>query len=230
MFKTCKKPPMSIITASGDICSFKALQAGIPLKSHIVEIHSVSGVSAINIGNSIAYDTNIEQGTLDNSGLNSYAANRIRTADYIHVVSGHTYKITLKGSGAYYLGVSGYTANDYATARTQSTAWLGNNTDLLIDAGIKYIRINVRFMDSTVITPADLTGIFVTDITNYSTIQIGSTVNEGVYNARTGILEVTQPSVQTLQLEPCPIDTLEGVNNIWADTGNTSLEAIKIGR
>jgi hypothetical protein len=229
MYPCLSLPSLSFPTLTGSIVTFNSQYAGLPLKSHTVDIDSVSGVSAINIGNSIAYDTNIEQGTLDNSGLNSYAVNRIRTADYIPVVSGHTYKITLKGSGAYYLGVSGYTANDYATARTQSTAWLGNNTDLLIDAGIKYIRINVRFMDSTVITPADLTGILVTDITNYSTIQIGSTVNEGVYNARTGVLEVTQPSVQTLQLAPCPIDTLEGVNNIWADTGDTTLQYPKFG-
>ena len=64
---------------------------------------------------------------------------------------------------------------------------------------------------------------------NSTTISIGSTVNEATYNARTGILEVTQPSVQTIQLPPCPIDTLEGVNNIWADTGDTTLQYPKFG-
>jgi hypothetical protein len=34
---------------------------------------------------------------------------------------------------------------------------------------------------------------------------------------------------QTIQLQPCPIDTLEGVNNIWADTGDTTAQYIKIG-
>ena len=32
----------------------------------------------------------------------------------------------------------------------------------------------------------------------------------------------------TIQLPPCPIDTLEGVNNIWADTGNTNIRYIKV--
>jgi len=64
---------------------------------------------------------------------------------------------------------------------------------------------------------------------SFFTIPIGQTVNEATYNARTGVLEVTQPSVQTLQLPPCPIDTLEGVNNIWADTGDTTLQYIKFG-
>ena len=228
MQESFKIPSATFPTLTGSIVTFNA-QYALPLKSHTVDIDSVSGVSEIHIGNTNAYDTNIEQGTLNNSGLNGDATNRIRTADYIPVVSGHTYKITLKGSGAYYLGVSGYTANDYTTPRTQSTAWLSNNADLLIDAGVKYIRINVRFMNSTDITPADLTGILVTDITNYSTIQIGSTVNKATYDARTGVMEVTQPSVQTLQLAPCPIDTLQGVNNIWADTGDTTLQYPKFG-
>ena len=34
---------------------------------------------------------------------------------------------------------------------------------------------------------------------------------------------------QTIQLPPCPIDTLEGVNNIWADTGDTTLQYPKFG-
>lgn len=34
---------------------------------------------------------------------------------------------------------------------------------------------------------------------------------------------------QTIQLPPCPIDTLQGVNNIWADTGDTTLQYIKFG-
>jgi len=224
-----KKPSVTFPEQTGSIVTFNSQYAGLPLKSHTVDFDSVSGVSAINIGNSNAYDTKIEQGSFNSSGLNDDAANRIRTADYVPVVSGHAYKITLIGSGDYYLAVSGYAANDYATARTQSTAWLGNNTDLLIDAGVKYIRINVRFINNTNITPADLTGILMTDITNCFTINIGQTVNEATYNARTGILEVTQPSVQTLQLPPCPIDTLQGVNNIWADTGETTVQYIKIG-
>lgn len=64
MFKTCKKPPMSIITSSGSICTFNALQEGLPLKSHSVEVvatqsgsgtpspsnpRPITGYSAINI-------------------------------------------------------------------------------------------------------------------------------------------------------------------------------------
>ena len=51
MFKTCKKPPMSIISASGDVCSFKSLQSGLPLKSHKIDVSpTLNGVSEINIG------------------------------------------------------------------------------------------------------------------------------------------------------------------------------------
>ena len=41
------------------------------------------------------------------------------------------------------------------------------------------------------------------------------------------VYELATPT--TIQLAPCPIDTLEGVNNIWADTGDTTLSYITIG-
>lgn len=41
------------------------------------------------------------------------------------------------------------------------------------------------------------------------------------------VYELATPT--TIQLPPCPIDTLEGVNNIWADTGDTTLQYIKLG-
>ena len=41
------------------------------------------------------------------------------------------------------------------------------------------------------------------------------------------VYELATPT--TIQLPPCPIDTLEGVNNIWADTGDTTLQYPKFG-
>lgn len=68
--KTCLKPPMSIISASGNVCSFNSLQEGLPLKSHVVQltatqsgsgtpspdnVRSINGYSAINIGSDNKY-------------------------------------------------------------------------------------------------------------------------------------------------------------------------------
>ena len=46
-----------------------------------------------------------------------------------------------------------------------------------------------------------------------------------------GNYEILYPlaTPQTIQLPPCPIDTLEGVNNVWADTGDTTLQYPKFG-
>lgn len=41
------------------------------------------------------------------------------------------------------------------------------------------------------------------------------------------VYELATP--QTIQLSPCPIDTLLGENNIWADTGDTTLQYPKFG-
>lgn len=37
------------------------------------------------------------------------------------------------------------------------------------------------------------------------------------------VIPLAESLRQTIQLPPCPIDTLEGVNNVWSDVGETSL-------
>jgi hypothetical protein len=68
----------------------------------------------------------------------------------------------------------------------------------------------------------------------------GETINEPWISSMDKYIEGTTPTngaqvvyplstPQTIQLPPCPIDTLQGINNIWADTGNTTASYIKIG-
>jgi len=282
MFKTCKKPPMSIITASGDVCSFKALQAGIPLKSHTVDIDSVSGVSAINIGSDAKYAGFINFNQLCNipsgsSTVNSVAISRDgngkvmlngtcdlatgSTNAYVFsfsssFISGHKYIIGTVGSRANHLTVTPNGVNNYMGDFRFFTA--NFNLVVAIYAGETYDNeaIYPMIIDLTAMfgaghepsTVDEVRALFPNDYYDYNagtlttvsavngstnsffTIPIGQTVNEATYNARTGVLEVTQPTVQTLQLPPCPIDTLQGVNNIFADCGSTSIEAFQFGR
>ena len=58
--------------------------------------------------------------------------------------------------------------------------------------------------------------------TRYTDPAIYKTAMNGVY----AVCRLAQP--QVIQLPPCPIDTLE-VNNIWADTGDTTLQYPKFG-
>lgn len=65
----------------------------------------------------------------------------------------------------------------------------------------------------------------------YSSLEDIQALIEAQYNSNTPVevvYELATPT--TIQLPPCLIDTLEGVNNIFADCGDTTLEYLKAGR
>lgn len=64
----------------------------------------------------------------------------------------------------------------------------------------------------------------------YSSLEDVQAFIEAQYNSNTPVEVVYElDTPQIIQLPPCPIDTLEGVNNIWADTGDTTLQYPKFG-
>lgn len=252
MFKTCKKPPMSIISASGDICTFKALQAGIPLKSHSVAVNSVSGVSSINIwsagknlapinarsqtaaGTTITVDTD-GIATVENTGTASHFFEYFR-GNY-NFPKG-TYRFTAWVNGEEYTqsGITNSPYRFYFSMTNGGVVNAGNSFTITQDTGLWIIYIQTKngwSYDDEVKLQIEV-GSTATEWEKYNAttniINIGSTVNEGTYDAITGVLEATQPSVQTIQLPPVRVETLLGVNNIFADCGSTSIEAFQFGR
>ena len=231
-------PPVSFPTVSGSIVTFNSQYAGLPLKSHKIaltatqsgsgtpspdNVRTINGYSVLNIGHGgknildtstlvnnpdwTYVDIHVKPNTVYtmSSNLPTQEFNNIimffktQNGQNQYVYSGHPVTVTSSSSGIVQLQYRNKGSDDI-----QSHEWqieLGN-TETAFTPYVDY------------------------DIT---TITIGSTVYGGEYDARTGILEVTSPTEQTIQLPPCPIDTLEGVNNIWADTGNTTLQYIKIG-
>lgn len=236
MEESIRKPIITTPSISGAVCNFKSAFAGLPLKSHTVDIDSVSGVSAINImatgknlwGNGITLSNATVSGTYKgyeikyNSNIRMVLFDRDTTQDISGIFLGFT------GSGK---------------DATEGIQWVISNGNIFSEGNIfsdtyKYIsiypgtqetldKIFNRFYVLTVIDSDDYSA-YVPYVGEYTKINIGQTVNEATYNARTGVMEVTQPSVQTLQLPPCPIDVLEGVNNIWADTGNSVIQPFKV--
>jgi hypothetical protein len=295
MFESHLKPPISFPTLTGSIVTFNSQYAGLPLKSHKVNIDSVSGVSAINIGSDNKYagfitynqllsqtklisSTSINGIDVTNNGDGSFTIDGTSEALFnlelttAITVPRKSHKVLIRFNTLptnVRLFVSGYGAgsgfnSSYFFYRTDGTDWTNGKLSLAIPLGTVFdnFRLWLNYYDLTVMfgeTKADeiyaqgesgieyFNSLFPNDYYNYNagtlitvsavngstnsffTIPIGQTVNEATYNARTGILEATQPSVQTLQLPPCPIDTIEGVNNIWADTGDTTLQYPKFG-
>ena len=224
------KPPLSFPTVSGSICTFNSQYAGLPLKAHTVDIDSVSGVSAINIyspDNIIDYGSCVKGYISITGSMTGQTANKEYTSDYITVIPSTkiTWWADIVATDSQWVAFSWYDSNgdfiqrvswNYSTQIYTRTVTAPNNA------------VSVRMSWRNFSDNISNVYLFVTN-QGLHTIQIGQTVNEATYNAKTGELEVTQPTVQTLQLPPCPIDTLAGVNNIWADTGDTTLQYSKFG-
>ena len=352
MFKTCKKPPMSIISESGSICTFNALQSGLPLKSHTialtatqsgsgdpspVNVRTINGYNAINIwatGKNLwsfgdvsatrislknlhlpigiytlsavatSTDTNYNVCGLIfeyNDGTNSpyyeiarnvrssvqmtaekpvrkiglYAATNYVTSEGcdftftdIQIEIGNTASAyqpfgtytTINLGGTYYFGeydaVTGLFVatgagvdlgtlnwNRYTTPNTNKTYF---RTSSEISDCIKSTSVNLtygltcsNYVEGAWTNVLDASGYdlnFALGWSGKSYIAIydnsKSEMTAADFKTAMNGVQLTYPLATpiTIQLPPCPIDTLEGVNNIWADTGNTSLEAIKIGR
>lgn len=232
-FEVKKLPPLSFPTLTGSIVTFNSQYAGLPLKSHTVDIDSVNGVSAIHIQNTCGinqWDEVIRNGYYDanNNGVFVAHNNMIANITPIKVMPSTTYYVK---SSTYQIVLSYYDAGMYFISQTGAI----RNTTFTTPSNCAYVNLSNSWNAGATYNN-DISINYPSTDTRYHafvgqsfTIPIGQTVNEATYNARTGVLEVTQPSVQTLQLPPCPIDTLEGVNNIWADTGDTTLQYVKFG-
>ena len=215
MFESFLKPTITTRTITGDVCTFTS-PGVLPLKSHTVDIDSVSGVSAINIQRMA---NNEVVGTIPSAGIDA-TGKIIADVRFFLIIapitSGINYVMNNSDTQFVYAfysdmpvgGSQSYNSSRVVTNNNQFTAPIN---------GYVAVRVNAGISDYSICKG------------NAYTINIGQTVNEGEYDARTGILESTSPTVQTIQLAPCPIDVLEGQNNIWADTGETTLSYITIG-
>lgn len=246
MFESFLKPPVTFPTLTGSIVTFNSQYAGLPLKSHTVDIDSVSGVSAINISatgknllrinkNRVATDNGVIFTTNDDmseSISGEFLGVAICRVSILVSLKAGTYILTGCPSGG---GYSDYVLRIENSSNVGIALDTGNGTTFTIaNDQLVYCRIYIYSQNGIGKTFYPMVRMVNTNsdyepFGTYTTINIGQTVNEGEYDARTGILEVTLPSVQTIQLPPCPIDTLEGVNNIWADTGDTTLQYPKFG-
>ena len=266
MIESFKIPTASFSSVSGSVCAFNSQYAGLPLKSHTVNIDSVSGVSAINIAHS---NRNILPYTLEDI-INANGGQSTWT-DNTKTINGLTFTLNTDSNGKLTSidinGTATYNTAFYLHSRftsiyfPESTLYSGVNSDVAVagysarisHSGGQIISSTTAAVAKNTYSNCDIILFFNSgntfDITvsprliisgesdnsyvphegTYTTINIGQTVNEATYNARTGVMEVTQPSVQTLQLAPCPIDVLEGQNNIWSDVGNSSISYIKLG-
>lgn len=372
-FEVNKKPRLTFPTLTDSIVTFNSQYAGLPLKSHTVEVvatqsgsgtpspdnvRTINGYSAINIsatGKNLL-DTSSISGTF--AGVTYTNANGIVTINGTKL--GSTFapftnaRVSMRAGISYTFSINLLSGNirDANQNLRNLQCYLISTNDVNMGSIVMYdtetiksitvtpeedIVVYPRFAwwsDNTIVTDLQLQmqierNNVPTDYQpfgTYTTIQIGSTVYGGEYDARTGVLTVTHgfitingsaswneyasgkyyvdgvypnydlltpstpisniyefsgngasgsgdittdhkfymryqlgrvwvydsdyPSLsdfttmltstpmqiayelatpQTIQLPPCPIDVLEGQNNIWADTGDTTVQYPKFG-
>lgn len=227
MIESFKIPSATFPTLTGSIVTFNSQYADLHLKSHKVSIDSVSGVSAINVSATSKNLFNINA-LIPNKGLD------VTTGEEISQSSTKITPFIPVSAGAYYWNGNSTRPYFYDSNKAfiERGNYLINDNTFTVNEGVGYVRFqasNANWNIPDLQLEKGSTATAYDPFGTYTTINIGQTVNEGEYDSRTGILEVTLPSVQTIQLPPCPIDTLEGVNNIWADTGETTLQYPKFG-
>ena len=202
IFKSCLKPPLTFPAYSGDICSFSSYHVGLPLKSHTVEVKAVqasgtptpanpipiSGWDSIHIQNTAGinqWDGNYSLGRLDiTTGEPNPQANGVYSVDYIavepnmslYIYSGFNVVILEYDDNRSYLSV--YT--------------ICNNSVITLGANTHYIKLyttNSNDYQVSVNYPSTDTDYHAFEGQSI-TVQIGSTVYGGTYNAITGVLTV----------------------------------------
>ena len=237
MFESYLKPPVSFPTLTGSIVTFNSQYAGLPLKSHVVDVdYTGSAISGVHIQNTCGinqWDEVWEQGSInDSTGEPSTSSYYSRSKYFIKVIPNTSYYFYSKTSAQVVMYEYDYNHN-YIGLKvvTNSVQTTRNNT--------YYIRIRISGGDYT---QGNVSINYPSTDTSYHAF-VGQSFNitfsipiyGGSYDCLTGIVTSNKdsgggdvsPTYQQTATANC--ETSLGVNNIFADTGNTTLQYPKFG-
>ena len=246
MFESYLKPPISFPSVSGSVCTFNSQYAGLPLKSHTVAVTatqsgtgtpSPSNPRSIN-GHSII---NISQSGADTSNPTVYTIT-IGSTVYGGEYDGRSgvFKVTHEG-----VVFDGSTDELWQTATVSGVTYYYLENTLNVDNSFRtsltnpLCKCNLYKEDNSILNSSYLANCADFSFCNQSTFPKRLwVINRSITSLadfKTALsnqnLVIVYPlaTPMTIQLPPCPIDTLLGVNNIWADTGDTTLQYPKFG-
>lgn len=241
-------PPVTFPTVSGSICTFNSAVTGLPLKSHTVDIdYTGSAINELTV-----YSTGVNLCDNDYEPSNVYGLNptgRARTKKLIYIKQGFSYTIHLTTYANFQFTIS----TDYVSAYpfTQlaycgnDTAWHSNTYSFTatrdgylsvvfrkygdVSFDISEFDFNLQVEIGVSATP------YMAFVGSSYNITFDTPIYGGSYDCLTGIVTSDKdsgggdvsPTYQ--QTATANFETNLGVNNIWSDTGNTTLQYIKIG-
>lgn len=228
-----KKPSVSFPSQTGAIITFNSQYAGLPLKSCKVNIpvtqegtgdpspdnvRTINGYSAINISHSDADTSNPTVHTIQIGSTVYGGEYDARTGVLTAPVNGADMGSLTWSIQDVSGDVTRFISNPIADMKLTTTRTMN-----IICSMFKTNKsIPEPYMDNSIYNGANVKQLIVVT-SDYSDLASFTSA----VNGQAVVYELATP--QTIQLPPCPIDTLQGVNNIWADTGDTTVQYIKIG-
>lgn len=226
-------------SASGAVASFET-PLTLPLVSLNVTIDykDTTGFSAVNVTragknlfNKNAKDTT--KGYLDNKYLKNDGTlggnNDYYISEYIQVNAGEN--LTMSNLAGYSQSIAYYDSNkEYLSANAYFNA---NVKTITTPASCCFIRFSILKANADIIQieRSDTATTYEPYTATASTINLDGTIYGGSVDVTNGTVTSTKaqdgtdlPEPVVTTIDPTMINTLKGVNNIWADTGDTSVE------
>lgn len=223
------KPPLSFPSVSGAICTFNSQYAGLPLKAHEV------GITAVQSGSGTPSPTNPRP-------ITGYSAINISHSD-ADTSSPTVYTIQIGSTvyGGTYDAITGILTVTHIMWDLGDLSYTPNSTyPNIYNAGF---AVAYRMKNTTNGICSCYEIHTSSDVANYDYgFAIGNGLNTIYFKnkdintaadfktqmqGQQIVYELETPT--TIQLSPAQILTLLGENNIWADTGDTTLQYIKLG-
>ena len=227
-----RKPSVSFPSQTGSIVTFNSQYAGLPLKSHKVavtatqsgsgtpspdNVRPISGHDSIIISHSGEDTSNPTVYTI-NLGGTYYGGEHDARTGLLTITHEMVDLATLRW-------VYQENRNRFYTTGIRNTVLPPSDNSTPISGICSHLQIvdynSNELIDNNLCVPPS--GYIYLRATAYTTV-------EDLLIALSGaqfVYPLATPT--TIQLPPCPIDTLQGMNNIWANTGDTTVSFIKIG-
>lgn len=233
MFESFLKPSITFPTLTGSIVTFNSQYAGLPLKSCVVDFEDASGIDSVLFKHS-SHSTVIETLLGEYVDANGIVSQSLSQYPYRCVIArvkqGNTYTYSVNGISVFIPVMAFFEQYPVNGAQSYNSSRLIDQSSTFIAPidGYVFIRGSGDFNEINQMVATGTNTDY--EQGNIKTFSFGKTIQNGSLNILTGELtnnDTTPPEV--INLGGMNISLLQGENNLFASTGDTTLQYIKLG-
>lgn len=233
MFESHLKPPVSFPTLTGSIVTFNSQYAGLPLKSCVVNFEDETGIDSaiVKVAKHSTVIGTLREVYIDANGVITPSFPQYPYRDVIaKVQQGRTYTYSINGISTFIPVMAFYDKYPVIGSQSYNSSRLidQNSTFIAPINGFVFIRGSGDFNEINQMVATGTNTEY--EQGNTKTFTFGKTIQNGSLNVLTGELtnnDTTPPEV--INLGGMEISALQGENNLFASTGDTTLQYPKFG-